>query len=169
MAVNDTWIRTQNKTPFVTSPQDIDFASIPLNDTLLRVHGAVSVIMTLPAHSKHADVESVNLIAGIYTTLTVGGTLLHPVTQSGDQAPPLQRWLWWENMHAVAQPPGGTQYPDSRQVWQFTPAQNPIDIKAQVRATTAIDLHLAVETSVFLPELRQFEIWWWFSVLRSGT
>lgn len=169
MAVNDTWIRVYGKTAFSVSPTDIDLVSVPLNDTLLRVHGAVAVDMTLPGHTYNPDVQTVQLVAGIYTTLTSGGSLRDPSTQQGDFAPPLQRWLWWETMRPVAQPSAGKQFYDSRQVWQFTPAQNPIDIKAQVKATTAIDLHLSVVTSAFPTTLKQFTIRWWFSVLRSGT
>lgn len=168
MAVNDTWVRNRTVTPITTGLTDVDVVDIPLNDTLLRAHGSVAVIMSLPNHSPFSAAESAHLVGALYTTLSVGGTLLNPANTTGDFAPPLQRYLWWEELHPVAQPAAGKQFPDSRQVWQFLPAQQPLDIKAQVRATTAISLHLVMFVSNIPSNVKDFDMWWWFSVLRSG-
>lgn len=169
MAVNDTWIRNRARTPFTLFVQDIDVASIPISDTILRIHGAVEVILVMPAHTSYGTIEPIEIIAGLYTTLTSGGTLLAPASQQADFAPPLQRWLWWESLLPVSEPIRDQGSPDTRQVYRWPTAQTPLDIRSKVKATTAIDLHLAVQTSTQPANARSFDIRWWFSVLRSGT
>lgn len=168
MAINDTWVRRAAHVGFITSPLDINVLSIPLNDTILRIHGGLTVIMTVKNHTPFAFVKGVQIFSGLYTTLTTGGTTLLPAEDSGDFAPPLQRWLWWEDMPPVPQPAPGIPYPDSRDLYKFTPMQTPFDIRSKVKATSPIDLHLVLETSEFINVLGDFDVWYWFSVLRSG-
>lgn len=168
MAVNDTWVRIRNAVAITGSPQDVSLVSIPLNDTIERIHGACRVIMSLPAHTAFSVVESQHIVVGLYTTLTVGGTILNPSTQSSDFAPPLQRWLWWEQFIPVSMAAPDQGYPDTRQKWIYAPAQNPIDIRAQVKATTAITLHLGFFSSAIPAAVKDLDLWAWWSILRTG-
>lgn len=169
MAVNDTWIRTRSVLAITGGDTDVALVNIPLNDTLLRIHGGIAIIITLPAHTDHAVIEGSHWVLGLYTTLTVGGSIQNPSSNPGDAAPPLQRWLWWEQLYPVSMASGEQPRPDTRQKWLLVPTQNPLDIKAQVKATTAVTLHLGIHTSSVPAQAKALDVWYWFSVLRSGT
>lgn len=147
---------------------DVDLLDIPLNDTLLRVHGAINVILEVAGNTSHSEPLATYFSAGLYTTLTVGGTLIDPTNNPSDFAPPLQRWLWWEQMRPVPQPVPNWALPDTRQQWVYSPAQIPIDVKAQVKATTAVSLHLSVFRNHTPLGAKTTDLWYWFSMLRSG-
>lgn len=168
MAVNDTWIRTGGRANIGGLNTDVDLGSVPLNDTLLRIHGGLRVIAQVPGTHDPSAMLANTWAAGIYTTLTTGGATLNALTQNSDAAPPLQRWLWWERLIPVPRPLSGKQHPDSRQVWYLEPMSSPIDIKAQVKATTAIDVHLAISAVALPTAFRDIHAWFWASILRSG-
>lgn len=168
MAVNDTWLRTRTVTPITTGDTDIALVSIPLNDTILRIHGGVALIIALPNGTPFTAVENNHIVMGLYTTLTTGGSIQNPSSNPGDFAPPLQRWLWWEQMFPIAEAVTDRPTNDTRQRYVYTPAQNPLDIKSQVKATTPITLHLGIHCSAIPAQIKVFDMWSWFSVLRSG-
>lgn len=168
MTVNDTWVRVRNVVHVTSSPTDVDLIDIPLNDTLLRVHGALNIIVEVAGNTSHSEILASYWSAGLYTTLTTGGTLIDPTTNPGDVAPPLQRWLWWEQLIPVPMPTPNYVLPDTRQQWVYSPKQVPIDVKAQVKATTAISLHLSIFRNHTPLGLKSTDLWYWFSMLRSG-
>lgn len=168
MAVNDTWARVRGNSAQTTANADFILEDIPQGQKLIRVHGHVAVNIHLPAGRPYSEIESAHFTMGIYTTLTVGGTVLNPSTQSSDFAPPLQRWLWWEQMSPVPMPVPGHEVTDARQIWVFSHSEAEIDIKSQVLATTAVSLHLSSSTSHVPAGFKVFDIVYWFSILRSG-
>lgn len=168
MAINDTWVRVRATTPITLSTTDVDLLDVPLNDTLLRVHGAVEVSVTVPGQQTPSEIFLTHIVAGLYTTLTTGGILQDPSSNPGDFAPPLQRWLWWEQLEPQPQPTTNQAAPDTRQQWIYRPSQIPIDVKAQVRATTAVSLHFAIFRSHTPQGVKTFDLRYWFSMLRSG-
>lgn len=169
MAVSDTWVRSRGILVLTTFENDVDLIDIPLNDTLLRVHGSLELILQVPANQDYSTIQNLHFVCGLYTTLTTGGTLQHPATNQVDFAPPLQRWLFWEEFFPHPAPNTGPSLPDARREWHYVPAQNPIDIKAQVKATTAISLHLALSATALPTAAKDWHLWYWFSMLRSGT
>lgn len=162
-----TWIRNRGVADISANPADIDLVSIPVGTTLLRIHAALRVVMTITGFNDHAEIEATHLVAGIYTTLTVGGAILNPATQSADQAPPLQRWLWWEQLSPVWMPVTGKTQPDTRQEAHFLPALGYIDIEAQVSASTAVDVHMAFWRSHTPHGIKVNDAWWFISALHS--
>lgn len=168
MTVNDTWVRVRNVVHFTSSPTDIVLMDVPLNDTLLRVHGAISVLVEVAGNTSRGEVLASYFSAGLYTTLTVGGTLIDPTNNPSDFAPPLQRWLWWEQMRPTPQPVPNYAREDTRQLWIYSPAFPLLDIKSQVKATTAISLHLSVFRNHTPLGVKVTDVWYWFSMLRSG-
>lgn len=169
MAVNDTWIRTRGILVISSFSADVSVADIPLNDTLLRVHAGFELVVQVPGNVDYSVISSSHYAAGLYTTLTTGGTVLNPTSNQADQAPPLQRWLWWEQLVPRPAPVSSNPLPDYRREWRYVPAQNPIDVKSQVKATTAISLHLALGVTAIPQAAKSQHLWYWLSVLRSGT
>jgi hypothetical protein len=51
-------------------------------------------------------------------------------TQSADQAPPTQRWIWWESRAPMV-----TAFGPGVVTWRDTPPQETVDTKGQVLAT----------------------------------
>lgn len=168
MTVNDTWIRTRGHANIGGLSTDVNLADIPLNDTLLRMHAGLTVIVELPGLTGPETMFASTWAAGIYTMLTAGGTTQNAISNSSDAAPPLLRWLWWESLLPVPQPVPNRAKPDTPQLWYLTSAQNPIDIKAQVRATTAISAHLAISTLALPSPFIKITGYFWASTLRSG-
>ena len=168
MAVNDTWIRVRGTSPQTTGTADFVLANIPVGQKLIRVHGAVAVNCHMPAGRPYTEIESAHWSMGLYTTLTSGGTVLNPNSSPSDFAPPLQRWLWWEQLSYEPLPSPGRPATDARQIWRFTPSEPIIDVKAQVLATSAISLHLGTGTSHLPVGAQVIDIVYWFSILRSG-
>lgn len=169
MTTDDTWVRVRNVVHITSSSNDFDLLDIPLNDTLLRVHGSLSMIVEVAGGTSHAEILASYWSAGLYTTLTTGGTIIDPTNNPSDFAPPLQRWLWWEQMRPIPQPVPNAARPDTRQQWVYSPTIPLLDVKAQVKATTAVSLHLSVFRNHTPLGVKTTDLWYWFSMLRSGT
>lgn len=77
---------------------------------------------------------STNLqVAGLCTTIGNGTEVPpHPITTSGDVAPPTQRWLWWETRQPIAV---SVDHAAGVISWRDSGPQNELDIKAPVLAT----------------------------------
>lgn len=146
---------------------DINLASIPVGTILRRVHAGVDVAVVVPSHTPYTAIDAFHVVGGIYTTLTVGGTVLNPATSPTDAAPPLQRWLWWEQLFPVLQPRSDKHHPDSEQVWTFPAKKSPIDVEAQVSASTAIDLHLGIGVNAIPAPVVLVHLHYWASILHS--
>lgn len=168
MTVNDTWTRVRNVAHISSSPSDFSLVDIPLNDSLLRIHGGVDIIVEVAGNTSHSEILASYWAAGLYTTLTVGGTILDPVSNPSDFNSPLQRWLWWEQLLPEPRPVTNWALPDARQQWVYRAKQSPLDVRSQVKATTAVSLHLSVFRNHTPLGLKSTDLWYWFSVLRSG-
>lgn len=169
MAVNDTWVRTRGILVISSFTADTVLASIPVNDTILRIHAGFELVLEVPGQQSYSAISSIHYVAGLYTTLTTGGTVLSAAGHPADFAPPLQRWLWWEQLVPRPAPMASRPITEYRREWRYTPAQNPIDIKAKVLATQGIDLHLALATTAVPAPVKNQHLWYWISMLRSGT
>lgn len=168
MAVSDTWVRVRGTANIGGLSTDIDLADIPLNDTLLRVHAGFSVIAQVPGVTGPSIMLGSHWAAGIYTRVTTGGANRNALTQASDANPPLERWLWWENLVPHPAPVPNLALPDTPQVWYLTPAFVPLDIKSKVASTTAVSLHLAISVDVLPVPVIDIHAWYWASILRSG-
>lgn len=165
MAGPTTWARTRGKASVGGLATDISAVNVPVGTTMLRIHGGFDFMFVLPGYTDYSVIDGTRVVAGLYTTLTTGGTTLNPGTQQGDFNPPLQRWLWWEQLTPFPLPNTGKQHPDSPQLWSYPTKQNPLDIEAQVTATMAFTVHLALSLSVVPQGLRYGRLYYWLSVL----
>lgn len=108
--------------------------SISPGDTLLRVHfgwgwyGDSTATAALPTIAGNLQAM------GIVTTVGDGTEAVpNALTQSADQDPPTQRWIYWE----VRAPKIATYDATANLVtWQDSGAQEPVDTKGMVSAKT---------------------------------
>jgi hypothetical protein len=80
-----------------------------------------------------ASIMANTLVAGLVTTIGNGTeTPPNPATQSGDQAPPTQRWLWWEIRQPIVT---AVDHAAGVITWRDSGAQEVPDVKTPVLAT----------------------------------
>lgn len=73
------------------------------------------------------------MIMGLVTTIGNGTEAVPDAfSQSGDVAPPTQRWIWWETRAAV---PIAIDNASNVITWTDSGAQEPVDVKVNVLAT----------------------------------
>lgn len=108
-------------------------AQIPPGDTILRCHASWGMIGDT---NLSVDMNSIsqNLIAwGLVTTIGTGSeTVPNARTQAADQAPPTERWIYWETRAFV---PYQINADAGIIQWTSTSGEGPIDTKGQVLAT----------------------------------
>lgn len=130
--VANTWVRTLTvSTDYPTGSWWI--AALPSGATLLRVHASWGAIGdTDPNVDMNAT--SQNLIAwGLVTTVGDGSeSVPNARTEAADQAPPTQRWIYWETRAFV---PYQINMEAGLIQWTSTSGEGPIDTKGQVLAT----------------------------------
>ena len=112
-------------------------ASLAAGQTLTRARfawwfaGTTSLNFTMP------NVMGVPMVMGLVTTIGPVATDLppDPITQSADQHPPSQRWLWIEQRWPTIAAWDGV----ARTVaWQSSPPQEQVDAHGQVKAPTMV-------------------------------
>jgi hypothetical protein len=159
-----TWTRTQGSSGTTTASNKV-LGSIPAGSTLLRVHAGVRFSLRVPALADPNLIMPWGVGCGIYTTLESGGTVIYPISDNEDQDPPEQRWLWLERISVVPQPFPTTGL-NAYWMWSGVPAANPIDIKAQVKASAALNLNLSWEPTAAAPAVVSVtQIVYWASFL----
>jgi hypothetical protein len=115
---------------------DIPVGNVPLfgvtaGQTISRVRFSWGFYGDTPTDTTYIGVAQNAICFGLVTTV---GNGTEPVpnarTQSADQAPPTQRWLWWETRVPIPRvvAPGTI-------IWGDSAPQEPCDAKGQVLAT----------------------------------
>lgn len=107
--------------------------AIPSGATYRRIHWSWgfsgNTADTVDMHAISTNLQ----VAGICTTIGNGTEVPpHPITTSGDVAPPTQRWLWWETRQPIAV---SVDHAAGVISWRDSGPQNELDIKAPVLAT----------------------------------
>lgn len=128
-----TWVRTVQSDLSYASGSSL-IASVPRGSTLLRVHAGWGFNGNTRSTAAIYDVERNIQVMGIVTTVGTGTeSVPNARTQSGDQVPPAQRWIYWEarSPRLVGWDSGGDVA-----LWNDSGAQAPVDTKGMVSAKT---------------------------------
>lgn len=161
-----TWTRVRGNQGTGTSGNH-DLVTIAAGHSLLRVHCGITLRARVPALADPNAMAQYVIAAGIYTRLSSGGTIIHPITNPSDTARPTQRWLYWRPMSLLpaAHGSGGL---DSYWTWVSEQQPGEIDIKSQVLATPgSIVLAVSWENANTQPAGATVTISWWASILTS--
>jgi len=144
-----TWVRTQGFTPFNVT-HNIVLGTVPEGQTLLRVHAGVRFSARTLATADPGLLMAWGMGCGIYTNITSGGANRYPISDNTDFSPPEQRWLWLEVLYLTprARPHAGYE---GYWTWSAVSAENPIDVKAQVKASAELNLNLSLEQTATTP------------------
>ena len=128
-----TWIRTVASDLTWTSGSS-QIAAVPRGSTLLRVHFAWGFNAHTRSSAAAYDVERNIQVMGLVTTHgATPPTVPNARTQAGDQAPPVDRWIYWEaRAPVVAAWPGH----EDLVLWNDSGPQAPVDTKSMVSAKT---------------------------------
>jgi hypothetical protein len=146
---------------------NVDITTIAAGHTLLRMHAGYVLRARVPIIADPNEVSQYIVAVGFYTRLATGGTIIHPVTNPADTAPPTQRWLYWRPTALIPAAPGYSGI-GGWTTWSSEPATSEIDVRAMVKATPG-DVKLAIswEQTVAQPADATVTISWWASVLVS--
>lgn len=128
-----TWVRTvQASLPWSSSASKI--ASVPRGSTLIRIRFGWGFWIDAPTGQDMIVLAMNIMVLGIVTTVGNGTEAIpDPRINPGDQAPPTQRWLYWEGRAAYLQ---AYDSADTVMVYRDSPPQEAVDIKAMVSAKT---------------------------------
>lgn len=141
---------------------------VPRGSTLVRTRFAWGFYIDSQSTQDLIQLASNLMVLGLVTTVGNGTeTVPDARTQSADQAPPAQRWLYWE-----ARAPVIAAYSDrdSLVLWNSSEPQEPVDVKAMVSAKTipagdTLNLWASWNPgSVFGGQANAY-LWYWASVL----
>jgi len=108
-------------------------ASVPRGDTLIRVHFGWGFYGDVAATSNLLVVAQNLQVMGIVSTVGDGTeTAPNARTASANQAPPTQRWIFWEarapRLAALDMTSGGLA------IWQDSGSQEPVQTKGMISA-----------------------------------
>ncbi|HEV2225140.1 MAG TPA: hypothetical protein VGR84_19260 [Candidatus Acidoferrales bacterium] len=104
--------------------------AVPPGQTVLRIRFAWGFSGYTSPLASYAAVAQNAQVLGLCSVVS-SATPPNARTQSGDVAPPLQRWLWWE-----ARVPRVSAYSNSGGVvtWENSRPQENVDVRSQVAA-----------------------------------
>jgi hypothetical protein len=129
----DTWVRTVLG-DLAWQSGHVQLAAVPRAYTLLRVHFQWGFEGYASALSEFGNSTMNVQVMGICTTVGTGTEAVpNARTQSGNQAPPTQRWIYWE-----ARAPVVKTYSEAAELVTYSSslAGEPTDTKAMVSAKT---------------------------------
>jgi hypothetical protein len=107
--------------------------AISSGDSYLRVHIRWGFVCDSPTAVDMQALSTAIVTFGLCTTIGNGSeTPPNPRTQSGDQAPPTQRWIYWETRAPVV---SAIDYQAGVIAWRDSGATEPTSTKGQVLAT----------------------------------
>lgn len=162
-----TWIRGIQSGLAWTSGYNA-FVGLPRGATLLRTHfgwgfGGDS------ASTANLTGISANLQAmGICTTVGDGTEAVpNARTQSSDQAPPTNRWIYWETRAPIVATFDGT---NDLVTWRDSGPQAPVDSKGQVSAKSipegdSLNIWASWAAAGDWDVTGNVNLWYWFSIL----
>lgn len=163
-----TWVRTvQAQLPWASANSLI--TSVPRGTTLVRVRFGWGFWLDAPTGQDMILIGNNIMILGVVTTVGNGTeTVPDARLNAGDQAPPTQRWLYWEGRAPVLQ---GYSSRDTMMAYRDSRPQEAVDIKAMVsaKAIPAGDtLNLWASWNpgnVYSGNTANAYVWYWASVL----
>jgi hypothetical protein len=166
----NTWIRqAYSGTHWSNGQQQWLLASLPAGATLMRARFAWGFGGTTSTSVPVPFWQTQPLAFGLVTTVGNGSELPpDPIISSGDQAPPMQRWLWLEQRvpTVAAWDAAGRTI-----VWQSSPPQEPTDAHGQVLAESSIgagnyvDVWATYRAANAWPAGGDCRIWSYFNLL----
>lgn len=164
-----TWVRSvQVQLDWLSGAVLID--SIAAGNSYLRVHVRWGFYGDSPVDVDMSEIGSNVMSFGLVTTIGNGTeTPPNARTQAGDQAPPTQRWIYWETRAPVMTAISA----DANVVsWRDSGSSEPTDTKGQVLATGLAPgqtLNLWGSWAAALPwaESGNALLWWGTSVLHK--
>lgn len=107
--------------------------SIPNGDTYRRVRFSWGFVGHTSSIVAMQPMCGNMIIMGLVTTIGNGGEHVpNAFSESGDAAPPTERWIWWETRAAV---PTAIDQAAGLITWRDTGPQEPPDAKVNVLAT----------------------------------
>jgi hypothetical protein len=167
----DTWTRTVHS-GLVWPVGNQLIVAIPQADTLLRVHWGWGFYGNTSTDTSLLDVAQNLMVMGLVTTVGNGSeTPPNARTQAGNQAPPTQRWIFWE-----ARAPKIAAYDSVGGValWQDSGDQEPVQSKGMVSAATVpsgdtLNLWASWAASTAWDASGSVNLWFYASVARAAT
>lgn len=163
-----TWVRTVQATlPWISGTELV--AHVPSGNTLLRVRFGWGFVGTTSDTIALSSVMDNAQVFGLCTVPT-GATVPNARTASGDVAPPLQRWIWWEarvpQVSALSATAGVV-------TWQDSPQSEPDDSKSQVAANVPagnnLDVFASWAAAFAWDSSGTANVWFWASVAYKTT
>lgn len=128
-----TWVRTVQAALSWQQGTSL-IASVPRGDTLLRVHFGWGWYGDSTSTADLSAIAGNLQVMGLVTTVGTGSeSVPNARTQAADQAPPTQRWVYWET-----RAPKIATYDATADLvtWQDSGAQEAVDTKGMVSAKT---------------------------------
>lgn len=162
-----TWVRTVKSDLAWQIGFDL-IASVPRGDTLVRVHFGWGFNGNTRSSAAVYDVERNLQVMGIVTTVGNGSeTPPNARTQSGDQVPPTQRWIYWEGRapRLVGWDSGGDVA-----LWNDSGPQAIVDTKGMVSAKTipagdTLNVWASWAAATAWESNGRVNLWYWASLL----
>lgn len=161
-----TWVRSRGTWGSGTQWNNT-LVTVPAGHTLLRIHAGFTFQVRASAMTDPNQVSQYAMVAGIYSTLQAGGTIIYPADSPADAAPPTQRWLWWEQITTLPRP-SGWSVPAAYWLWAGGPARGYIECEAMVKASAAaVNINLSGQVEGTLGVGWAKSAVWWASCLYS--
>lgn len=108
-------------------------ANIPAGNSLLRVHLRWGIVGNTSLDVDYQAISENIITLGLVTTIGNGTeSVPNARTQASDQAPPTQRWVYWETRGII---PTYVDASSGSVGWVDTGSSEPTDTKGQVLAT----------------------------------
>lgn len=127
-----TWTRSTGTSDQYQVGTDL-LLSIASGFSLLRVHLRWGIVGDTSLDVDYNAIEQNIISFGLVTTVGNGGEAVpNARTQSGDQVPPTQRWVYWETRGIK---PNYIDSGSGSVIWIDTGSSEPTDTKGQVLAT----------------------------------
>lgn len=161
------WVRTVQANLSWTSGTSL-IANVTRGQTLVRIHFGWGFVGSTHATTDQLATASNLQVMGICSTVGNGTeTPPNARTQSFDESPPSERWLWWEaRAPVVASYDSGAEWI----TWRDSGAQTPVDAKGMVSAKTipvgdTVNIWASWAASHGWEANESVNLWYWASLL----
>lgn len=144
-----TWTRTGGVQLVNTTQNSIFLGTVNAGQTLRHIHARWIAIILANAADSPSSILAQEFAVGI-CTVTAGDQVPAAIVQSGNQNPPLERWLTWRNARfTTPYPCGNVGVP--RIAWQTNEPSEDLDIEAQVintNVTRQLNIYLSYQAGI---------------------